>query len=248
METLPSIEVITMWYNEAFLAPFFLNHYAFANHIRVINDAETTDNTKEIVSKYPNASIEYIKFPEGFDNDIAVAKLNKCYAESMADWVIAPDADEFVFHEGLHEVLMKETEGTIYVRLFQVYRHKDDADLDPAIPIRLQRRHGDPNAVKGRNGKGMKPIVVRTGLRRMKWQPGQHNIWSRRRYGTSATVLLGAHWAFADPSFCAARRLRGKMRQSPHNLLVGHGNHYNSVNEEKVRIELEQHLNDERLF
>jgi len=46
---LPTIEVLTMWHNEAFLAPFFLKHYAFADSIRVIDDVDTSDNTKEII-------------------------------------------------------------------------------------------------------------------------------------------------------------------------------------------------------
>lgn len=244
----PSIEVITMVFNEAFLMPFFLRHYSFADHIRVIDDLETTDNTKEIVGKYPNATHEYIGFLSGFDNDLAVAKLNQCYRESKADWVIAVDADEFVFSEGLIPTLMSEKSDIFYVRLFQVYRHKDDADLDPTIPIRLQRTHGDDNAVGGQNKMGMKPIVVRTGLRRMKWQPGQHNIWNRYRYVTSKTILPGVHWVFADPSFCVERRMRGRARQSENNIIRGHSCHYNTVTEEQVREECQRHLNDRRLF
>ncbi len=243
-----TIEVITMWMNEATLAPFFLNHYQFADHIRIIDDVETSDHTAEIVSKYPNASIELIEFPAKFDNDIAVAKLNQCYRESKADWVIAVDADEFVFVEELKAALATGKSDIFFVRLYQVYRHKEDADLDPSIPIRLQRQHGDANAVRGQNKGGAKPIVVRTGLWRMKWMPGQHNIWNRHRYITSETVLPGAHWMMADPSFCVDRRMRGKARQSEQNVLRGNSCHYNIVTEKQVRSQLEHHLSDARLF
>ncbi len=248
MATLPKVEVITIWYNEAFLAPFFLNNYAFADHIRIIDDVETKDNTYEIVCKYRNASIEYIQFPDGFDNDIAVAKLNKCYGESKADWVIAVDADEFVFSDDLHNTLISNNADVFYVRLYQVYRNVNDKDLDPSIPTKIQRRHGDENAVKGQNKAGMKPIVVRTGLKNMKWMPGQHNIWNRHRYVTSSKILPGVHWMMADPSFCVERRMRGRMRQSKQNIIRGNSSHYNTITEEQVREELSQHLNDQRLF
>ena len=51
------IDIITMWYNEAFLAPLFLNHYSFANTIHLLYDEDTTDNTLDIVSKYNNVKV-----------------------------------------------------------------------------------------------------------------------------------------------------------------------------------------------
>ena len=128
-----------------------------------------------------------------------------------------------------------------------MYRNVNDNDLDPSIPIKLQRRHGDANAVGGQNRSGTKPIVVRTG-RKIRWLPGQHRIWNRHKYITSDVVLLGAHWIMADPSFCVGRRLRGKARQSKQNLLRGHSIHYNNLTEEQVWSELERHKNDPQLF
>lgn len=248
MANVPSIGIVSMWYNEGFLAPYFLKHYSFADHIRIIDDTDTTDGTREIVSQYPNTSYELITFPEGFDNDIAVDKLNRCYAESKYDWVIAVDCDEFVIEPKLREVLVNTLSNIFYVRLYQVYRHKEDKDLDLSIPIAEQRRHGDINAVKGRNRAGKKPIVVHTGLTNMKWMPGQHNIWNRYKYITDERVLLGSHWIMADPCFAVERRMRGKSRQSPQNIARGNSSHYNTITEEKVRKELAEHTNDLPLF
>ncbi len=243
-----SIEVITMWYNEEFLAPFFLRHYSFADHIRIIDDEETTDGTKNIVVQYPNTTIEPIRFPDKFDNDIAVAYLNKCYKESRADWVIAVDADEFVLTENLPEFLRNREEDVFYVRLYEVYRTVNDKDLDVSLPIKEQRRNGDAFAVKGSNRRGMKPIVVRTG-KKLRWMPGQHNIWNRHLLNTSSEVLLGAHWMLADNSRpFIERRLRGKLRQSKANILRGNSVHCNNVTEEKVLAQLQSHMNDGRLF
>lgn len=248
MNNLPSIEVCSMWFNEQFLAPYFLKHYSFADKIRIIDDVESADNVKDIIAQYPNASLEHIKFPAGFDNDIAVAKLNQCYAESNADWFIAVDADEFVLHDNLKKFLLYRLEDIFYVRLYQVYRTAVDQDLDVNLPIKEQRRYGDADVVKGNNKAGAKPIVVRTGLKKMKWMPGQHNIWNRHRYITSEEVLLGAHWMMADPCFSIERRMRGVARQSAQNKIRGNSSHYNTLTREQVEMELQQHAHDGRLF
>ncbi len=248
MSNPPTIEVVTMWFNEEFLAPYFLKHYSFADRIRVIDDVESKYHIDKIISQFPNASLENIYFPNGFDNDIAVAKLNQCYAESKADWMIAVDADEFVLQDNLKEFLSVQMDDIFYVRLYQVYRTVNDCDLDINLPIQEQRRNGDADVVKGQNRKGAKPIIVRTGLRNMKWMPGQHNIWNRNRYRTSDTVLLGVHWMMADPCFCIERRMRGVRRQSEQNRIRGNSSHYNSLTEEQVRLDLQQHFHDGRLF
>jgi hypothetical protein len=237
-----------MWFNEKFLAPYCLKHYSFADRIRIIDDEESTDDVKGIVAQYPNASLETIKFPAGFDNDIAVAKLNQCYLESKADWFIAVDADEFVLQDDVKKFLQHRLEDIFYVRLYQVYRISTDRDLDINAPIKEQRRYGDADAVKGNNKAGAKPIVVRTGLRKLKWMPGQHNIWNRHRYITSEEVLLGAHWMMADPCFCIDRRMRGVARQSEQNRIRGNSYHYNTLTREQVEMDLQQHVNDGRLF
>lgn len=243
-----SVEIITMTFNERFLLPFFLKHYSFANIVRVIDDEESTEDISDIISEYPNAIMEKIRFPSGFDNDLAVAKLNECYRTSPCDWVIAVDADEFVIEPNLLSILSDTEDDIFYVRLYQVYRNHDDKDLDLALPIMEQRRHGDPGAVQGRNRKGAKPIIVRGGLNGMKWQPGQHNIWNRHKWKTSEQVLLGSHWMMADPCFSVARRMRGVMRQSEANRVRGNSSHYNTLTEQQVWDDINAHTHNQRLF
>jgi hypothetical protein len=223
---LPKIEVVTIWYNEAFLAPFFLNHYAFADHIRIFYDVDSTDNTKEIIGRYPNVRVEDLKYPDGYDDIIRAETLTDAYRESKADWVIAADADEFVFLED--GFLEKQTDDIVFVRLFQVYRNINDMDLDPSKPIKEQRRCGEPDVVKGQNSNGMKPIIVRTG-KGIHWMPGCHKIWNRHKFTTSPDILLGTHWVMADPCFCIDRRITRPIRQSQRNKDLGNSSHYNNI-------------------
>ena len=244
------IEVITAFYNDEFLAPFFLNHYSWADRIHALVDEATTDSTEEVLSRYPNVHVEHFRFPDLYEDELFTAQWNRMYAESEANWVVAASSDEFVFppQEGMHEYLARQLHDVIFVRLFQVYRHAEEPDLDPSVPVRLQRRHGDPGHVKGQNREGRKPIVVRTGLRRLKWMPGVHKIWNRHRYDTSPDVLIGAHWHMADPAFCVQRRLSRCARTSPKDIAKGHGCHNVGVIADEVLEECRSHSHDPRVF
>ena len=54
-----NVSVITRWFNEAFFAPFFLSHYAWADEIIVLLEKTSTDDSAKIVKKYRNASVEW---------------------------------------------------------------------------------------------------------------------------------------------------------------------------------------------
>lgn len=239
-----NIEIITMWYNEAFFVPYFMKHYSYADHIHIVIDADTNDGCDEMAKKYPNTTIEYFKFPDMNDEQIRIAKMNSLYANSRADWVIAPDADEFIFRKNMHQYLSKQTCDIIFVRFFQVYRHITDTDLNPKKPVWGQRMHGDPEVVSGSNRRGLKPIVVKTGVERLKWTPGFHKIWNRHKYITSNKALLGQHWTLADPCFCVERRVSRCNRQSQNNLKNGMDYHNNGVTVENVLAECKAHEND----
>jgi len=258
------IDVITMWYNEEFLAPFFLGHYSFADTIHILLDEETTDNTREIISKFKNVNVIPVRFPDMLDDLLKVRTINDLYRSIGSDWVIVVDSDEFLFPQPLdkafHEVLGQESTYDLFnAQMWQVYRHRSDADLDSTLPAIYQRRHGDPNVSTGINAAYVKPIIVRSGLD-IQWLPGCHElkrkwfpgrIWNTitgKRIVTSPQVIHGAHWQMADPDFAVARRLRRKARLSKRNLEEGMGIHNFHVTEQQIREECGCHLDDPLLF
>jgi hypothetical protein len=182
-----------------------------------------------------------------FDDVIKIETIREHYLKSACDWVIVPDADEFVFCDDMNKFLSEQVADIVAVRLFQVYRHVSDQDLDPNIPIQLQRRHGDPDHVKGNNKHGTKPLIARTG-KRVHWTPGAHGIWNLHKHTVSTNILIGTHWTMADPCFCIERRLRGMHRQSDQNRLAGNGCHWNNVDREQVKSECIEHIFDEVMF
>lgn len=260
-----AIEVITMWYNESFLAHLFLEHYKFADKIHIFYDEDTTDNTLDIISKFTNVNVIPFRFPDKMDDIIKVAKLNKLCLELDCDWVISVDADEFVFPLPLgldiREALAQESEyDVLFAQLWQVYRHHSDGDLNQSLPAVQQRRHGDPNVTEGINAMYVKPIIVRPRAK-IQWQPGCHalkkkkglaNVWEKiagNKPTISPRLLYGSHWAMADPDFAVDRRIKGrKERQSRVNLEKKLTEHQHHITEEKIRMECRQHLDDPILF
>ena len=245
--THPNIEVIAQFYNDEFLAPFFMRHYSFADKIRCIIDLDTTDHTENIVSQYSNATLEYFKFPNLYEDELLTGNLNKAYAESEADWVIVVSPDEFVFIGDANHYFANQECDVIPVRFFQVYRNIDDDDLDPIVPVQLLRRYGDPDVVKGQNKHGTKPIVAKTG-KKIKWMPGGHGVWNPHRFTFSPNKLIGAHWHMADPCFCIHRRLERQVRMSSSDIAKGHGSHNVGNTEQSLLDECNEHLYDKQVF
>jgi len=259
------LEVITMWYNEAFLAPLFMNHYSFANKIHLFYDQDTTDNTLEIIEKYDNINIIPFRFPDMMDDIIKVDKINNLYKSLDCDWVIVVDADEFVFPiplgRDIREFLERENNyDLVYVQLWQVYRHKNDSDLTYALPTLQQRRHGDRNVTEGINAAYVKPIVVRPSAG-VEWLPGCHKIRDKKNLNNiinkiignqiaiSPQKLYGSHWAMADPKFAVKRRIKDrKERQSRRNLENKLTFQHHHITESTILEDCTNHRNDPMLF
>ena len=247
------VEVITMMFNEEFLVPFFMGHYSWVDKIKVFIDADTTDNTELIVRNYPNAEVYKFRFPDMMDDALKVGFLNEAYRSSEANWVIMVDADEFVFKNmkpDIRSILEQEKADVIISKLYQVYRHRTDSDLDMTKPAIIQRRHGIANEGFDKRcgfslGLYNKPIVARGGLK-ISWTAGNHFIKYEQAYPVSSQEFLdGAHWAMADPCFCIERRCKGRRdRQSKFNLENGMTIQHHHITEEQVKAECDAHLND----
>lgn len=244
-----TIGVVTMWYNEEILAPLFLDHYSYAEEIYILLDVDTDDNTRALCDR-SNVVIEPFMFPDGFDDLIKQEKINRVVARKDYDWVIAVDADEFVFPPGLESpwaFLVRQEGNVVYADMWKVYRHKTDFDIDPNKPAIWQRQHGDPS-FEGYNKFEMKPIVVRpqTGIY---WNVGCHSIYtSRQEMRVCMERFQGAHWHNADPDLAVKRRLASKERQSPANLQHGHQSHNHNITEEQIRALCKDHEKDPLLF
>lgn len=234
------ITVITCWYNEAFLAPFFLWHYRYCDKIIVLVDDFTTDGCYSIAQAAPNTIVKTINYGKQMDERLKVKYINEEYKQINSGFVFNVDADEFIFFDA------QEFESAKWdiarVKFANVYRHKTDKNLDNTVPVVEQRRHG-VFAWPYR-----KPIVARAGLD-VKWGIGNHVITvngKREKYYYSGIEdniphrdddFIGAHWVYADPCFSVQRRL-DRLRR------IGASVHRGDENEKNIIDKLKQHEND----
>jgi hypothetical protein len=250
------VEVVTVMFDEEFLAPFFFKHYSWVDRINVLLDVDTKDRTGEICSRFPNVVVEPFRFPDMMDEVIKAAAINKKCNSLDCDWIISADADEMVFPRGEAVPSMDPKSSLEMVQpcfnmvrahIWQVYRHRQDSDLDPGKPAVPQRRHGDPDRDHGINWLYRKPMVVRRALCPT-FAVGNHEV-TGFNLREAPLGWDGVHWAMADSCFCVDRRVRGRrMRQSQANIQRKHTIQHHHCTEESVLAECEAHLDDPQLF
>lgn len=238
------IHVLTMWHNEAALAPFFLSHYSDADKIKIIMGSDTTDESREIIAEYPNAEIVNLEFPGGLlDDDFKIAAYNAMVAVEDCDWLFALDADEFICPLGspaidVREYLAQVDGNLLWATMYQVYRHSTDGPLNPFRPAFLQRRHGNPVPHH------VKPVVVQPGPH-LRWAVGNHRYIPHPEIREGAGGFAGSHWAYADPDIAIARYVHGRRdRMSKANIEKRHGWHTFDLTEDSIRAECRAHEND----
>lgn len=103
------IDVYVMIHNEEFMLPYFLRHYDFARRIFVFED-QSTDKSREILECNSKVMIIEPK-KHGINEKYWTNILWPMYetlSRGIADYVFQVDADEFVYHPKLINILEQE--------------------------------------------------------------------------------------------------------------------------------------------
>lgn len=233
------ITVISEWYNEETIAPYFCNHYKYVDEIHILLERNTRDKTREILAKYPNVVIEEIHCVEGLNDQAKVNDINKAILQVTDGWGIIVDPDEFIYPDNFEdpqEFFKRQKEDLIYSYCWDIYRHKDDIDLDPEIPPIGQRLHGDPNINEWRR----KPSVFRAGCG-LQLQPGNHLV--QKPITRSKDIFRGVHWNLADPIFFA-RKISQRDRMSAFNKKKGYGVQNYKISLDSLKNMCREHSQD----
>lgn len=217
-----------MWYNEAFLAPFFLKHYKKADLITIFYDKDTTDDTLNEINRHKQCDVRIVpfKFPYGLDEFIKISILNDAYKESKADYIIIVDADEFVFFDTL-----RFNKKIYWCRFAQIMRQDFEPSPHPNHPINTWR-YGFYDKMY------IKPSIVRVGLN-LSFSEGHHRIFLNGKLKKSGRVgCKGAHWNMIERYFYINRILHNRApRQSQVNIEAKLDYQYNNRTLENLELE-----------
>jgi len=104
------IDVYSNMHNEEQILPYWLRHYDMVADRIFIWDDESNDRTVEILSQNPK--VTFLDMGQHGDDDAYwVTGMFPQYEQhsiGFADWVIVADADEFIYHPRLIDVLEEE--------------------------------------------------------------------------------------------------------------------------------------------
>lgn len=113
------IEVFCLCGNEEKLMPYYMRHYnQFAKVILLANNC--TDSTMDI-ARSMGAEVHNLIIPDEIDDFLFVAIRNEYWKTSKADWIIWADADEFIYHPNLLNILSKTKATAILPHFYNMY-------------------------------------------------------------------------------------------------------------------------------
>lgn len=249
------IAPLMMSYNEAPILPFFLKHYEHLNEIHVLFETDSDDASYEILRAHPKVKIWPVHIIDGI-NDVAKVRLINTFINRLQnyDWLYVVDSDEFVFPDKKDDdanfLARQEVLGhnACVALIYQVYRHENDADLDPLKKPVPQRLHGDPDLFSREQEQNrdcnyhyIKPIIVKP-CSGVQFGPGNHLILDSTRLSMSPEPFLGVHWQMADVTLALDRRMKRKARMSEHNKKFLMGFQHHQVTPEWIEKECQSRL------
>lgn len=159
--------------NEARLMPYVLRHYTtFVDRLEFFDD-RSDDGTRELIAACPKAVLTDWPYESGIQDDKFLDFANRKWKDACgkADWIIWIDADEFIYHPRIRELLADYQQKGISMPLIAGYTMVSDHFPTTDGQIYDEIKTGVPD------NRWCKPAVFREN---MVWTVGRHGIDDHR--------------------------------------------------------------------
>jgi Glycosyl transferase family 2 len=121
-----SIELYLLCFNEEKMILHTLNYYSKICSKITIIDNQSTDSSISLARNYKNVVLKYLDSGNEFIEDRLTESRNNCWKESIADYVIVCDMDEFLYDEHLAEKLLLAKHQNVIMPKIKGYNMMSD--------------------------------------------------------------------------------------------------------------------------
>jgi glycosyltransferase involved in cell wall biosynthesis len=210
--------------NEEKIMPYFMRHYMQFSDV-ILLESNSTDKTIDIANSM-GAEIWSYDRPDEINDQWFLDVKNSCWKDSKADWVIIVDADEFVYHPNLVEIL-KKTDSTIFLpRLWNMFHE--------SFPVTEGQIYDE--VTRGKEGGAKMNLFRPSEITSINYAVGCHNAFPKGNVRLNTTSeLMTLHMRHLGKEYVIERNARASKRLSALNRSMGWGWHVDTPEEEQCK-------------
>jgi glycosyltransferase involved in cell wall biosynthesis len=224
------IEVFVLCHNEERIIPYVMRHYNQFARV-VILENNSTDRTVDIARSLGARVWEY-DVPDVVDDSWYIEVKDSCWKASRADWVIVVDADEFVWHPNIVQILEHSHATVIQPRFYEMFSE--------TFPITEGQIYDEIK--NGCNGGSKINIFKPSEIKSINYTGGSHNANPTGNVILDIdSQILTLHMRFLSLEYVIDRAKKASKRMSEFNIRTGLGFHY-LWDEEQITSHFNSHL------
>ena len=189
--------------NERLLMPYFLRHYTPWVERLIFYDDKSDDGTRELIQECPQAILRDWMGSPGIVDDEFLTFANHYWREAYghSDWIIWVDADEFLYHPNMGEVLQRYLDADINIPRIQGYTMVSKAFPTGNGQLCDEVKTGFPDDIWS------KAALFRENI---KWGLGRHEIdpWELKIRNSQEAEIKLLHYRALGPEYVRWRHAR----------------------------------------
>jgi len=223
------IEVYCLANNEERLMYYYMKHYnQFAKVILLDNNS--TDKTVAI-AKLMGAEIRTLHIPDEINDQLFVDIRNEIWKGTKADWIMWADADEFIYHPNITEILQNTHATAILPHFYNMYANKFPITSEQIYDeVQYGSRWGGENNIYGKVNIFKMPDITE-----INYNPGCHHVSLKGNViFDSNSGIKTLHMRNLGREFVLERNARNSRRLSTLNRKNGWGLYVDRSPEETI--------------
>ena len=230
---------MTLVYNESIMIPYIMPYYERLGFDKlVIYDNESTDNTVDLLKKYPFVEIRTFK-TEGKNNRIQSELKSNFYKEfkdCKNTWLYISDFDEVIYYNGNFKEYLQKKNDEGYTCMNQVMFELMNDIFPDLSDGKLVHEKCEIGVKWNDSTGGAKMVLFKVDdIKNIEYCPGAHSvaIQTKLQYKSlNNTGLKSFHIKYIDYNYCLEKNKKAQIRRSEEDRRRGYGLQYESLSKD----------------